>query len=71
MRKVLAFPLGVLRTMARFVSPPRNVHRVPLGRFLIVLQLDRGPDLPRLHARQEVDPAAVRHTAVCGRGRVR
>jgi phospholipid/cholesterol/gamma-HCH transport system substrate-binding protein len=39
MRKVLAFPVGVVRTMGRFISPPRNVHRVPLGRFLIVLQL--------------------------------
>jgi phospholipid/cholesterol/gamma-HCH transport system substrate-binding protein len=39
MKKLVAIPVGVLRTMRSFVSPPRDVGRVPLGRFLIVLQL--------------------------------
>jgi len=38
-KKLLHAPLGVARTLARFAVPPRADGRIPLGRFLIVLQL--------------------------------
>lgn len=37
--KLLRFPIEVVRTLARFAVPQRDVGLVPLGRFLIVLQL--------------------------------
>lgn len=38
-RKALHAPIGVVRTLVRFAVPPRADGRIPLGRFLIVLQL--------------------------------
>jgi len=39
MRRVLAFPRAVGRTLWGFIHPARDVHQVPYGRIMIALQL--------------------------------
>ncbi len=39
MKRLLAFPGAVGRTLWAFIHPSRDVHQVPLGRILIALQL--------------------------------